>query len=227
MFLSGLSPFFYMYRCLFKDLGVSVPFNPFECSFLSHVNVAPSQLHLNSWGFLRAFQVLCSVLGIEVLLAKFIHFYQLKLGDPPLGWLFLSGSKEGGLFSLFFLSYKNFKKDYFKNCPINTDVASEHLFHLNGDPKFPLYWQQNLIRFAGSIGFALSAVDEEDIEKLQSLPRPLDSRSVLSLPSSANLVIIAEVGHGGFSSVVLPMMGSFLPWCVFGFQVGAHSFSMV
>nr|KYP32795.1 hypothetical protein KK1_046427 [Cajanus cajan] len=57
------SPHFYMYRCFFRDLGVCLPFTQFECDFLNFVNSAPCQLHPNSWGFLRAFQVLCSVLG--------------------------------------------------------------------------------------------------------------------------------------------------------------------
>nr|KYP76916.1 hypothetical protein KK1_021178 [Cajanus cajan] len=55
------SPHFYMYHCFFRDLGVCLPITQFECDFLNFVNSAPCQLHPNSWGFLRAFQVLCSV----------------------------------------------------------------------------------------------------------------------------------------------------------------------
>nr|KYP32968.1 hypothetical protein KK1_046231 [Cajanus cajan]KYP32970.1 hypothetical protein KK1_046233 [Cajanus cajan] len=76
-------PFFYMYQCFFRDLGVCLPFTQFECDFLNFINTAPCQLHPNSWGFLRAFQVLCSALGIGLSLPIFLHFYQLKLGDPP------------------------------------------------------------------------------------------------------------------------------------------------
>nr|KYP66462.1 hypothetical protein KK1_012756 [Cajanus cajan] len=90
-----------MYRCFFRDLGVCLPFTQFECDFLNFVNVAPCQLHPNSCGFLRAFQVLCSALGVGVSLPIFLHFYQLKLGKTPLGWVSLNRSKVGGLFQLY------------------------------------------------------------------------------------------------------------------------------
>nr|KYP64508.1 Retrovirus-related Pol polyprotein from transposon 17.6 [Cajanus cajan] len=95
------TPFFYMYRCFFRYLGVCLPFNEFECRFLRFINVTPCQLHPNSWGFLLAFQVLCSALGMNASLPVFLHFYQLKLGEPPLGWVSLSGSKAGGVFQLY------------------------------------------------------------------------------------------------------------------------------
>nr|KYP50816.1 hypothetical protein KK1_027381 [Cajanus cajan] len=79
-------PHFYLYQCLFRDLGVCLPFTQFECDFLNYINAAPCQLYPNNWGFLRAFQVLCTVLGIEVSLRVFLHSYQLKIGVPPYGY---------------------------------------------------------------------------------------------------------------------------------------------
>nr|KYP31069.1 hypothetical protein KK1_049091 [Cajanus cajan] len=108
-------PHFYMYHCFFRDLGVCLPFTQFECDFLNFVNSAPCQLHPNSWGFLRAFQVLCTVLGIEVSLPVFVHFFQLKVGVPPYGILSLSGSRDGGLFTLYSQSYKNLKQEFFES----------------------------------------------------------------------------------------------------------------
>nr|KYP34574.1 hypothetical protein KK1_044455 [Cajanus cajan] len=98
VYMGGTSnpPFFYMYQCFFRDLGIWLPFTQFECNFLNFVNLAHCQLHPNSWGFLRAFQVLCSTLGIGLSLPVFLHFYQLKLGVPPYGWVSLNGSKVGG-----------------------------------------------------------------------------------------------------------------------------------
>nr|KYP34356.1 hypothetical protein KK1_044710 [Cajanus cajan] len=34
-------PFFYVYQCLFRDLGVCLPFSQFECDFLNFINSAP------------------------------------------------------------------------------------------------------------------------------------------------------------------------------------------
>nr|KYP32155.1 hypothetical protein KK1_047220 [Cajanus cajan] len=44
-------PFFYVYQCLFRDLGVCIHFTQFECEFLNFINSAPCQLHPSSWGF--------------------------------------------------------------------------------------------------------------------------------------------------------------------------------
>nr|KYP46721.1 hypothetical protein KK1_031686 [Cajanus cajan] len=135
------TPFFYMYQCLFRDLGVCLPFSQFECDFLNFINVAPCQLHPNSWGFLRAFQVLCSALGIGLSLLVFLHFYQLKLGEPPLGWVPLNGIKAGGLFSLYSKSYKGFKQEFFRVRPKEADPLVDEVFHFGGLPRFPLFWQ--------------------------------------------------------------------------------------
>ena len=42
-------PFFFMYSCLFADLHVSLPFDAFTAGVLKELNVAPTQLHPNSW----------------------------------------------------------------------------------------------------------------------------------------------------------------------------------
>jgi len=53
------------------------------------MDVAPSQLHINNWAFLRAFHILCHFLHIRSTVNKFMFFYQLKYGDP-VGWVSLS-----------------------------------------------------------------------------------------------------------------------------------------
>ncbi|KAJ1399700.1 hypothetical protein SESBI_30118 [Sesbania bispinosa] len=40
------------------DLGVRLPFSNFEVSILRYLNIAPSQLHPNAWGFIRSFMAL-------------------------------------------------------------------------------------------------------------------------------------------------------------------------
>nr|KYP55485.1 hypothetical protein KK1_001697 [Cajanus cajan] len=142
-------PHFYMYLSFFRDLGVCLPFTQFECDFLNFINSAPCQLHPNSWGFLRAFQVLCTVLGIEVSLRVFLHFYQLKLGAPPYGTLSLNGSRDGGLFTLYSQSYKNFKQEFFWVVLVGIDPLEDEVFHFGGLPKFPFYWCPKPSRFHG------------------------------------------------------------------------------
>nr|KYP35311.1 hypothetical protein KK1_043660 [Cajanus cajan] len=197
-------PFFYMYQCFFRDLGVCLPFTQFECDFLNFVNSAPCQLHPNSWGFLRAFQVLCSTLGIEVSLPIFLHFYQLKLGVPLYGWASLSGSKAGGLFSLYSQSYKNFKQEFFRVRLVDVNPLEDGVFYFGGLPRFPLYWRQAPARFNGSANLQLTTSDVAAFADLEALPRPMDCKLVLSLANS----VYKERGLESEYLVLLSCQGS-------------------
>ncbi|KOM41150.1 hypothetical protein LR48_Vigan04g134800 [Vigna angularis] len=59
------SEFFYCYASPFYDLYLRLPFTTFQMDVLRTLNVAPSQLHPNSWGYMQAFAVLCRALGIR------------------------------------------------------------------------------------------------------------------------------------------------------------------
>lgn len=47
--------FTYVYKTFFEHIGITLPFTQFECDILKIMNVAPSQLHPNSWAFFIAF----------------------------------------------------------------------------------------------------------------------------------------------------------------------------
>ena len=68
-------PFFFMYSCLFLDLHVSLPFDAFTVGVLRKLNVAPTQLHPNSWASMQAFRVVCWMFGVRPLPSCFLHFY--------------------------------------------------------------------------------------------------------------------------------------------------------
>lgn len=55
---------FYMYREVFSELGVRVPFSSFQIAVLNFLRVAPSQLHPNSWGFIGAFEIFFRVYNL-------------------------------------------------------------------------------------------------------------------------------------------------------------------
>lgn len=74
--MSGSSPFFFMYRCLFKVLGLIPPLSSFQCALLEYLNVAPSQLHPNSWAMVRAFEVLCPFFNIWSSVSIFLYFFK-------------------------------------------------------------------------------------------------------------------------------------------------------
>ncbi|MED6221333.1 hypothetical protein PIB30_053428 [Stylosanthes scabra] len=70
---------FFMYTCVFSDIGVRFPFTSFECSVLKQINYAPSQIYPNSWGFMRAFEILMEYLqetpSLEASYKEFKEFY--------------------------------------------------------------------------------------------------------------------------------------------------------
>jgi len=57
--------FFCMYMCHFSQLHVRLPLDDFTMGVLRALNVAPTQLHPNSWAYLQAFRVLCESLYLE------------------------------------------------------------------------------------------------------------------------------------------------------------------
>ncbi|XP_029128209.1 uncharacterized protein LOC114916185 [Cajanus cajan] len=56
---------FYMYDCLIRDLKVKLPFDEFTMGVLRVLNVAPTQLHPNSWAQLQGFKHLCKCVNIK------------------------------------------------------------------------------------------------------------------------------------------------------------------
>ena len=47
--------FCFLYTTLFKKVKVRLPFTRFERELLTELDIAPAQLHPNSWAFVRAF----------------------------------------------------------------------------------------------------------------------------------------------------------------------------
>ncbi|MED6110397.1 hypothetical protein PIB30_042497 [Stylosanthes scabra] len=105
--------YFYMYTTLFIDLEVRFPFSQFEYGVLSQMKCAPTQIHLNAWGFIRAFEVLMDYLGQEPLLEVFFSFFQAKVVRKG-GLVTLNGCQGRTLFMLYKSSYKDFKAMYVK-----------------------------------------------------------------------------------------------------------------
>jgi len=73
--LPPVQRFTFVYATLFERLGFRLPFSEFEKDLLTMLNVAPAQLHPNSWGFVRAFQILCAGLDINPTIPMFLYFF--------------------------------------------------------------------------------------------------------------------------------------------------------
>jgi len=71
-------PFFFFYQTVFKRIGMRLPFSGFGRELLTEINVAPAQLHPNSWAFVKAFGILCGYFGQPPSVDIFLHFFEVK-----------------------------------------------------------------------------------------------------------------------------------------------------
>ena len=85
---SATEKFFYMYMCHFSQLHVRLPLDGFTMGVLRALNVAPTQLHPNSWAYLQAFRILCQSLYLEPTPYAFLYFYDTRPRRPAT-WLSL------------------------------------------------------------------------------------------------------------------------------------------
>ena len=60
-------PLFFLYVTIYKRIKLHLPLTGFEQALLTEINVAPAQLHPNSWAFVRAFGIMCNHLGFTLL----------------------------------------------------------------------------------------------------------------------------------------------------------------
>ena len=106
-------PFFYMYMCLFSDLHDSLPFDEFTMGVLRALNVAPTQIHLNTWASLQAFRLLCDVMRFHPTPSSFLSYYATHPAQKA-SWHSLVGRSGSVLFDSFVVSYKRFKERFVK-----------------------------------------------------------------------------------------------------------------
>ncbi|RDX78358.1 hypothetical protein CR513_41375, partial [Mucuna pruriens] len=133
----GPKPFFYLYDTFHSKLGIKLPFTHFERSVLQALNVAPTQLHPNSWAFVRAVELLCEDLGKALTLGVFFWFFAPRKTDR-VGWTSLSNRPKRKLLRPFLESYKAFKDRFFRVSP--SDPNSRLFTDCDGRQYFPLQW---------------------------------------------------------------------------------------
>jgi len=70
--------FCFIYTPVFKKVKLRLPFTRFERELLTELNIAPAQLHPNSWAFVRAFQILCAHLLLPASVDVFLFLFEAK-----------------------------------------------------------------------------------------------------------------------------------------------------
>jgi len=84
------SPFFYMYVFIFSDLHVSLPFDEFTMDVIWSLNVAPTQIHPNTWVSIQAFRLLGDALRLHPSPSSFLSYYTSHPAQP-VSWHSLIG----------------------------------------------------------------------------------------------------------------------------------------
>ena len=169
---------FFVFACeYFRSLGVVFPLSQFECEVLSALSVAPSQLHPNSWGFIKAFEIVCRHLGLTPTANVFRSFHQLKHGER-VGWVSLSGLQRLALLAPYSDSVKRWKDKFFKVRAVSDEARALYFVDpASGRSRFPLWWSWP--RKYTVMEDALSEGEERVVEVLRMLPRPLGCRELI------------------------------------------------
>jgi len=145
----GLVPFrgpllLLVFLSFFSDLHVGLLFYDFTMGVLQSLNVAPSQLHPNTWASYKTFRLICDMFRLSPTPYTFLSYYTSHLAEP-VSWHSFISRPDNILFSLFTISYKNFKGKFFKIFVEPEDTR--FFFDKVGRSRFPLYWTRNPTRF--------------------------------------------------------------------------------
>jgi len=140
--------FFFVYVCLFNELHVTIPFNEFTMGVLRILNIAPTQLHPNSWAAFQAFRAICDAFRLMSSPNLFFFYYNSRL-TTLVSWLSLTSRLGSIRFAPFTSSYKHFNERYFKNF-VETDAKTIIFFIRKGNLNFTSIWPKR--RHVTSLG---------------------------------------------------------------------------
>ena len=69
---------FPMYEYVFKEMRLRLPFSDFQIAVFNHLELSPSQLHPNSFGLIKAFELTCEYLKIGATIHLFLYIFHLQ-----------------------------------------------------------------------------------------------------------------------------------------------------
>jgi hypothetical protein len=177
--------YFLMYGVVVQTFNLWFPFTPFEVSLLHTLNVAHVQLHPNSWGFAKAYEIICLALGLTPSIGVFFSFYHLKSFVPG-RLVSLCALPNKTLFALYANNFKNYQNSFYRirggpNC-------SDVMYDSDGTPLFPFYWSPNPRLVKGSEVENLSSFEMETVAFLNSFDI-LSTKELVNLETNPRGVV--------------------------------------
>ena len=181
--------FFYMYMCHFSQLHIRLPFDDFTMGVLRALNVAPTQLHPNSWAYLQAFRILCESLYLEPSPYAFLYFYDTRPRRPAT-WLSLISRPSISRLDALSQSLKHFKDGYFK--VVVQEGGEEYFLNADGSTKFPFSWTNNPSRYKDMGVEELSSGDKEVVGMLLRFVDKSPTKGLVRVYNSVHPIIDIE-----------------------------------
>ncbi|CAJ2662164.1 unnamed protein product [Trifolium pratense] len=175
--------FTYVYYCIFSKLGVRIPFTNFQCEILRTLNVAPTQLHPNGWGCVRAFEILCDGLGLPLSAYSFFSCFQAKSLKSN-SWIYISNKAKHTLISPLTSSWKHFKNDFICVFPSPT---SPLWYDDSGAPFFPFHWTKRPVTKPDLCSLPHSTEDREAVAVLRAMQTVTVAKLLLYEHNTAQL----------------------------------------
>ncbi|MED6167285.1 hypothetical protein PIB30_001182 [Stylosanthes scabra] len=164
--------FLWIYHELFTRLRMRLPFSDFQRDVMTRCRVVVSQLHLNGWGFILAFEKVCLHYGFRPTIRLFFYIYDVHF--PPSGYGYISFRARQGrkLFDSYEDSIQEFKWHYFKVLA----ASGKHAFWLDHEnkPFSWIYWNPEVKDFTV---YNLEPLEMAAFKFLVSLPGGLPKRN--------------------------------------------------
>ena len=181
--------FFYMYMCHFSQLHIRLSFDEFTMAVLRLLNVAPTQLHSNSWAYLQAFWLLCMALYLQPSPCAFLYFFDTRPRSPTT-WLSLISRPGINKLDAFTQSFKHFKDEFFK--VVVKQVERSHFYTNDGCTKFPFFWTNNPWRYKEMAREELSVADREVVDAVMLFSDKMPTKGLVRVYNSVHPIIDIE-----------------------------------
>jgi len=178
-----------MYMCHFSQLHVRLPLDDFTMGILRALNVAPTQLHPNSWAYMQAFRVLCQSLYLQPSPYAFLYFYDTRPRQLTT-WLSLISRPSISRLDAFSQSFKHFKDKYFKVVVKEDDIS--HFLNADRSTKFPFSWTGTPSRYKDMGTNELSVGDKEMVETLMKFTDKFLTKGLVRVYNSVHPIIDIE-----------------------------------
>ncbi|MED6121940.1 hypothetical protein PIB30_034989 [Stylosanthes scabra] len=101
--------FLWVYQELFTHLRMRLPFSDFQLDVMTPCHVAVSQLHLNGWGFILAFEKVCLHYGFRPTIRLFFYIYDVHFPLGGYGYISFRARQGRRLFDSYEESIQEFK----------------------------------------------------------------------------------------------------------------------